>query len=1340
MDKEIISIEKLHDKTQWMTWRFQVRVTLVASDIFDIVNGSKVKPSPGTTDAEQKLLADWKLKDARAQKIIVTTIGQKFLLHILNCTTSHEMWQKLHSVLEQNNQTSIHLLQQKFFSFAKDPNDDIATHIAKIETIVQQLKDLGETITDSMVLTRVIMTLPVEYKHFISAWESTEKSSQTIELLTNRLMIEESRVTNGIDGTVKSEALLAKQNGGKLRAKVNAKPTKKKGKCFSCGIEGHWKGQCKADKLRTDNFSRSITSSSDGNKGFFCEIEQIAETMDNDHIWYADSGASSHMSNRREWFADFCEIQPQEITIGSGDKVYAIGRGNIDILSFDGRKWIEKRLLNALFVPKLCTNLFSTTKAMDNGHTLRSNNSKLELLDGNRVVAVGARRGTMFHMLLKVIERSGEMANVAESSLTLKTWHKRLGHQNAAHVRTFLKGRGIKFIDENFDCSGCSYGKNHRLSFDVRIEKSSKCGEIIHTDVCGPIEETSLNGSRYFVIFKDDFSHFRFVYFLKHKSEVLEKCKSFVRLAEKECGHPIRILQSDNGTEYVNNGMKQFLDENGIRHRRSVPYTPEQNGSAEREMRTIMEAARTMIHDKDMSPKLWAEAANCAVFVLNRTGTSTVKDKTPFELWYGKKADIQHFRTFGTQVFVHIPKEQRRKLDAKSKQCTFVGYDDNVKGYRVLNANNRVEIARDVRFVSDEYSGVNVSIEMSQNAPGECGEKVAGCGEKVAGCGEKVAECGQKVAECGENTAEKGEKAAECGEKVAECGGIVADRGGNVAECDDRPDDQRPSKVTRRRNTALCDLNETNVMQSRLRTRRSSVSMVAMLAVENEPKTYEEAVNSSERANWLAAMQDEYDSLIENGTWILVNRPKNQKVIDNKWVYKLKMNTDGSIERFKARLVVRGFTQVYGVDYEETFSPVVRFVSVRAILALAAERKAKLRQFDVKTAFLHGELKENVYMCQPTGFGDGSQRVCKLQKSLYGLKQASRCWNRKFSGFIEKFGLVASKSDPCVFINNSIILAIFVDDGIIAGNDDESIDCIIEYLQENFEVKVIEVGCFLGLEIDQLGDGSIFVHQTAYANRILRKFEMEDCNPVSVPSDPNQTLSNEDGSEKSVYPYRQLIGSLMYLAIATRPDICYAVNNASRYLERPSRMHEGAAKRIMKYVKGTSSFGLLYRSNGRQQIKCYSDADYAGDIDTRRSTTGFCFTIGSGVVSWNSERQKSVSLSTTESEYVAASNAVKELVWFKRMLNELSTDGSMESILYVDNQSAIRLIRNPEFHKRSKHIDVRYHFIREKFQEEEFQLEYVPTKDQIADIFTKALPKERFQTLRSLLGVVQIDK
>ena len=439
-------------------------------------------------------------------------------------------------------------------------------------------------------------------------------------------------------------------------------------------------------------------------------------------------------------------------------------------------------------------------------------------------------------------------------------------------------------------------------------------------------------------------------------------------------------------------------------------------------------------------------------------------------------------------------------------------------------------------------------------------------------------------------------------------------------------------------------------------------------------------------------------------------------------------------------MVARGFTQEYGFDYEETFSPVVRFSSIRIMLAVAAQRKMRLKQFDVKTAFLNGDLKEEIFMKQPIGFSDGTDRVCKLQRSLYGLKQSSRCWNQKFKNFIQLFGFIACKADPCVFVSKKngqlIILAIHVDDGLIAGDTDKSIDDVLNFLCDQFEIKSFNVGIFLGLEIEQRKDGSIFVHQTSYAKRVLSKFNMENCNSVATPSDSNKILHNFVDSEPSKYPYREAVGSLMYLSVATRPDITYAVAIASRYLENPTIVHENAVKRIFKYLKGTINLGIFYASGGENQLIGYSDADHAGDIETRRSTSGYIFKYNDGIISWSSERQKSVSISTMEAEYIAASEATKELVWIKRLLKEIFENELKMPIYFMDNQSAIRLIKNPEFHKRSKHIDIRYHFVREKFEDDEFSLDYIPSKEMLADIFTKALPKDTFNYLRALTGVM----
>lgn len=489
-------------------------------------------------------------------------------------------------------------------------------------------------------------------------------------------------------------------------------------------------------------------------------------------------------------------------------------------------------------------------------------------------------------------------------------------------------------------------------------------------------------------------------------------------------------------------------------------------------------------------------------------------------------------------------------------------------------------------------------------------------------------------------------------------------------------------------------------------------------------------------------MDEEYDALVKNHTWILVEPPNDQKVIDNRWVYKIKERPDGSIDRYKARLVVRGFTQEYGIDYQETFSPVVKFTSVRAILALAASRKMTLKQFDVKTAFLNGVLEENVFMSQPIGYDDGTERVCKLNKSLFGLKQASRCWNRRFTEFINRLEFRTSESDPCVFVYDGdgglMILVIYVDDGLIAAENGKVILPVIEHLRKEFEIKFFELKCFLGLEIDQRGDGLIHVNQQAYSNKVLNRFGMIDCNTVTTPSDVTQNLGDFEADGEVDFPYRETVGSLMYLAVGTRPDISFAVGNVSRYMERPSAAHVNAMKRILKYVGGTKDMGICFDHGTDVRFCGYSDADYAGDVETRRSTSGYVFMFGNGVISWGSERQKSVALSTTESEHMAASHAIKELVWLKRLLAELLPIDMETPMFYMDNQSAIRLVKNPEFHKRTKHIEVRYHFIREKY-EDGIDLRYVETSKQLADIMTKPLPKIKHQYFCHELGLVRLN-
>lgn len=1348
MENESIKIEKLQGVAEWSRWKFQIRVILNASELYEIVSGEEPQPVNARIDDETEdeanvryvaALREWKKKDNKAQKYIATTVGSQPLIHIMNYNTAKEMWDKLHSVYEQKSETSVHLLQQKFYSYAMDANDDVANHISKLEDLAQKLKDLVEEISTTMLITKILMTLPASFSHFHSAWESTNVNDRTIKNLTSRLMVEEARIaaTEGL-GESSSNAFAARSNA--TSRTYQARPrTSKPGKCYQCNRAGHWRRDC-------PTLRKTVSSSNnDSGDALVCEVtiseaEFYAAEQESDK-WFMDSGATEHMSNKREWFTNFVALKkPFPIRIGNGKHIFATGIGEILIFAFDDKNWVRKRLTDVLFVPDIKLQLFSFGTALDKGLVFTADCKKCFFKKDDAIVAVGERSSRLFEMKFRVLVQDGtcqaNLAKVGHRGDVLTLWHERLGHQNIIRVKEVLTKMNIKFLDDNFFCKSCVIGKQHRLPFKRTGTSADVPGNLIHTDTCGPMQETSIGGSRYFVLFKDDYSHYRTIFFIKAKSEVKHIVDKYLKSVKMDTNFDVKVMRSDNGTEFVNVDVSKILEEKGIRHQRTVPYSPEQNGSAEREMRTIVEAARTMIHAKNLPIKLWAEATNTAVYLLNRTGTSSVKGITPYELWFSKEPEINHLKVFGSKVFSHIPKEKRQKWDRKAEEGIFVGYCDNTKGFRIWHPEaNKVIISRDVTF--NENCGTDEATISSSST------------ENNSICINLV-QSDDPAIDLNSSTSSNGSTSTTI----------------NISS-DSSYDPETTLSTT---NDTTVDGDESEVYDShynfesdrRLRDRNQmpipdydpsysflegSLNIAESYVFQNvEPQSYAAAIRSPDSEKWFRAIKEEMDSLIENNTWSLVELPENRRAIDNRWVFKIKYKANGDIERYKARLVVKGFTQKYGIDYEETFCPVVKFSSIRMILAYAATEKLILKQFDVKTAFLYGELDEEIFMKQPVGYNDNSGRVCRLNRSLYGLKQASRCWNMKFVSFLRNFGLLASKADPCVFIARNdgkvIILAIWTDDGLIAVSDESDADRLDRALQQKFHVKFHELTYFLGLEIEKNVDGSIRMHQEGYARKILNKFKMNECNPVFVPMDPNTMAKSMDQSKEFMsardMPYRELVGSLMYLAIATRPDISFALSYVSQHLENPSIVHWNALKRILRYIKGTPSHGIKFMMNSNARLNVYSDADFAGDVATRRSRTGFVVMVGSAPISWCSQKQQTVSLSTTESEYISGSESIRELIWLQTLYSELHPVNKNVPFLFIDNQSAIKLIKNPENHKRSKHIDVKYHFIREKFTNGFFNLQFVPSKDQIADIFTKPLPKESFCRFRSMVGVTDM--
>eukprot|EP00268_Persea_americana_P015414 TRINITY_DN17101_c0_g1_i5.p1 TRINITY_DN17101_c0_g1~~TRINITY_DN17101_c0_g1_i5.p1 ORF type:complete len:525 (+),score=94.13 TRINITY_DN17101_c0_g1_i5:1509-3083(+) len=509
-------------------------------------------------------------------------------------------------------------------------------------------------------------------------------------------------------------------------------------------------------------------------------------------------------------------------------------------------------------------------------------------------------------------------------------------------------------------------------------------------------------------------------------------------------------------------------------------------------------------------------------------------------------------------------------------------------------------------------------------------------------------------------------------------------------------------------------------------------------ACDNEPKSYVEAKGNSE---WQEAMQEEISALNKNSTWELVPKPKNAELVTCKWVYKLKKRADGTIDRHKARLVARGFSQQYGVDYEETFSPVAKMVTIRTIISLAAYKCWKLWQLDVKNAFLYGELDRDIFMEQPQGFisKEFPDHVCRLKKALYGLKQAPRAWYGKIAQYLDFCGFKSSSADPSLFIKKTptmcTILLLYVDDMIITGDDNAEITRLQEALSIRFEMKSLgEASCFLGLEVEK-SDG-YFVSQKRYAASLLNRFHMEESKAMTTPMEPFLRLTKDEGKPlEDATLFRQLVGSLFFLTI-TRPDITFSVGVVSQFMEKPCEGHLITAKRILHYDNGTLNFGLLYKQHVSFSLSGFVDADWAGDVNDRRSTTGYCFNTGSAAVSWCSKKQTTVALSSCEAEYMAATMATQECIWLKRLIQDLVSVFNLPVPIYCDNESAIKLAGNPVFHARTKHIETHYHFVREKVLTEDVELQKIQTEDQVADIFTKALAKAKLEVFRSALGVV----
>ena len=928
-------------------------------------------------------------------------------------------------------------------------DDDMTTHIRKLSSVADKLRELGQPLDEMQLVTKALATLPEQFRVVRSVWASVPLGERTVDNLLQRLRSEENvlRSYERTDGSSQAFAAYGQtrgrgnrgnRRGGRFLHGVNRQSSRQDVRCGYCFIYGHETKDCRkkkrAEAEEQANKDQALISSTSFNPKSVL-------------AFFADSGATQHMSDQKNLFENFTQVQPGTWSIaGIGDThLQVLGKGHIRATITLNGETTTKLIEDVLYVPGLGTNLFSIGAATNSGLEARFSDDQVFFHRGPHLVLTGRRTGnTLYHLDLKPqIARKKttchvDLAQQAGLRASLVVWNQRLGHMNHQTILKMISQdliSGLHLTNEKIPktlCTACELGKFHRQPLKSGRTRATRVGELIHSDVEGPMPSPSVGNARYYVLFTDDFSGWRVIYFMKCKSEVPALFRLFFASLLNETGNTVRTLRSDNGGEYSGSEFNKYLAEKGIRHETSAAYTPAQNGVAERGNRALLDGARSMLLASNLPPTLWAEAVGYLVYIRNRVLSSTI-DVTPFETWSGRKPDISNIRIFGSRAFVRCPNV--KKLDARCLEGAFVGISNTQKASRiyVTSPSPRIIVSYDVKV--DEtimYTPMKKETALQQMEPTHRKEPIF-CDpvDSAIEMDQELTATAQSsnsdpVNEAAEMTFPEilpeavphgDETTHEVIQEEALQDPTVLENNNNVADVPNVDDHSQATSI--RRSSRLPHYSE------RYLTYRQSLGRQAVFyavpartedtnALPVEPSSYTEATTCPDADQWIPAIFDEYESLMQNSTWTLCPLPPGRSAIKGKWIFTFKPGYKQVAPRFKARFVAKGYSQVYGLDYVDTFSPVVKHYSLRTVLAIAAAKDLEMIQLDIKTAFLNGDLQEEIYMEQPEGFiiPGKETEVCKLLKSLYGLKQASRAWNQKFHAFIVKFGLTQSKADP----------------------------------------------------------------------------------------------------------------------------------------------------------------------------------------------------------------------------------------------------------------------------------------------------------------------------------------
>jgi transposase InsO family protein len=964
------------------------------------------------------------------------------------------------------------------------------------------------------------------------------------------------------------------------------------GSCNECGSRDHWADWCEIRQLKnkirdleisaptwkkkdwansTEDHPAGETSNDAALAQVFevCAAEIKSQREPDD--CFIDSGASAHVTSDRNLISDVRNAPQSNVTTAGGRVLPVMGQGstNLDL---------NKEIQRILYIPGMYKNLLSVGKFADDGHYTLFGPKKCWIFakhNPNQVILTRTRShsNSLYRLNTSLQGRTSSpttanaTANILQTAPSpTKLWHGRTGHLNYQSLYHLSKRDMVTGLPPlpllKTTCEPCILGKQHRTAIPKTSEiPISEILQLVHSDLCGPLPQKSMTGSRYILTFIDHFSRYSWVYFLNTKSETFEVFKQWRAQVEKETYKKLSCLRMDRGGEYLSSEFQHYCKLHGILRQLTTAGTPQQNGMVERKNRYLLETTRSLLFGAHMPTYLWEEAVKTACYLSNRVPTRALYRITPFEVYTSQHPNLAHLRVFGSAAFIHV--QDRKKLDPKSRQLVFVGYDLQTKGYRCLDfLAKKIVISRDVIF-NENKLGIPNMRELPSSA------------DDIL---KAFFDLNTPIPVVSSSLVLNPTPAIEMHTQPTSEFPLVSPS--------DSPNPSYPFPPEPDRHPDLHPETQTDSsgLRRSSRFRRQNVRLddyVLSISVDEFDLCLAEVApplsgnnltfdQAAHHQGLKEAMEDEMNSILKNHTWDLVSLPIGKKAISSKWVYKTKPGLNGENDRLKARLVARGFEQQYGVDFEETFAPVVKWSTIRALTARAAQLGHAIHHLDVKTAFLYGKITDDIYMAQPLRFTvPGKENlVCKMNCALYGLRQSPHMWYERIDTYLRSLGLTRSSNDYNMYYlgtgPNKVVLVLYVDDLFLSGGNEQKISWLKEQLHTQFDMTDLgSVSKYLGVEFRRLTDGNYHLTQQSYAEDILKEFGMLQSKPEHVPLPPGLQLMSDMNSELAdLHHYCKLVGKLIFLT-TTRPDLSYAVSIVSRYMSAPQQAHLEVVKHIL---------------------------------------------------------------------------------------------------------------------------------------------------------------------------------